>query len=270
MKAFLFVLMGLLLAGLVVAQPMPAPVAGFLEFNGFPVDNVNVVVKNLATGEVLTVEDSPSLRTERGLFAFDLSRFELGYFVQDRRGEGDLIEVTVCSVVPECVLTFELMDENIRRVSLSPVHGDLDALIEIQEVEVIKEVEVVVVNQTEVVVVNETEVIKEVEVEVPGDPVEPGEIVIETVLYKCVDGSTAELAEDCPADSGVTDTIFYTTAALLGVLLQALNIQWHRGFIGLAKYYWKKGERTRALRMLLTTVKRAKDEKYYLKKYIKK
>jgi len=271
MKLLIYAIIGLVLAMSVAAQPMPAPVAGYVEFNGFPVDNVNVVVKNTNTGEVLTVEDSPSLRTEKGRFAFDLGRFEQGYFVRDRRGDGDVLEVTVCSVVPECVLSFELAETSgIRSVSLSPVHGDLAALIEIREVEVIKEVEKevikeVLVNGTEVV---EVEVIREVEV--PADPVAPKEIVTQLVLYKCVDGSTVEIAEDCPAGLGVTDNVFYGALALVNVVLGALGVQWHRGFLGLAKYYWKKGERVRALKMLLTTVKRAKDEKYYLKKYIKK
>ncbi len=60
-------------------------------------------------------------------------------------------------------------------------------------------------------------------------------------------------------------SVFDNLIELIIIVLTAIGVTWRAGFLGLAKYYWKKGERVRAIKMLLTASKRAKED-YYKKK----
>ncbi|MHA1827950.1 MAG: hypothetical protein ACTSX6_04800 [Candidatus Heimdallarchaeaceae archaeon] len=88
--------------------PVPNPVKFTLEINGHKASYSDTLVKNTATGEVLTISDVPQLKIINGIGGFDLSNFKqgvtkavpaLGYL-------GDLIEVRVCDVHPDCTFSF--------------------------------------------------------------------------------------------------------------------------------------------------------------------
>lgn len=82
----------------------------------------------------------------------------------------------------------------------------------------------------------------------------------------CGDGKQVVKVEDClvpPEDTD--DGIFLSMVSLLAIILGALGLGWRAGYLGLVKYYWKKGEKARAIKMLFTATKRAKED-YYAKK----
>ncbi len=245
--------MGLMFAGLIAAQPMPAPVAGFVEYNGIPADGIGVVVTNLDTDEVLTSEEVISLRTERGKFMFDLGQFKEGYIVKSRRGSGDMIEIKVCDVAPECVLTYELVDTSVRQFRFSILSKDLPEPVIIEKVV-------------------ETEKIVEKEVEV--------EVVVEKTVYVCENGDEAESSEDCPEIKwNTTQSLVVALISLVAVGLVALyrydrsKYKWAMGMAGILKSHLKKaeeyrqaGDHAKALKKLNTARKTAVT---LINKYIK-
>ncbi len=130
---------------------VPRPVVFSLDVNGVLASNNDVEVKNLATGEVLTVTDVPQLNMENGIAGFDLNEFDgcdksvlcdcfrladswSGY-------PGDEIQITLCDYHTNCFFKFNL-DNVVLSKGIFKV-GVNDSSIPIEKiVEVIKEVTV--------------------------------------------------------------------------------------------------------------------------------
>ncbi len=72
------------------------------------------------------------------------------------------------------------------------------------------------------------------------------------------------LIPDIPDD---VDSIYFEAIVSLFVLVSgALGLKWRWQFIGLARYWWNKGHKMRAIKMFLTATKRAKEDFYSKKK----
>lgn len=98
-------------------------------------------------------------------------------------------------------------------------------------------------------------------VEVPVE--KPVEVVVETpgdTVYVCEDGTETVNPNDCEEPS--EDGIFVNLWELAGVVLAAIGVTWRAGYLGLAKYWWNKGEKKRAIKMLFTAVKKGKEGAY--------
>ncbi|MBI4406634.1 hypothetical protein HY571_01850 [Candidatus Micrarchaeota archaeon] len=208
----------LLLISAVSAVPMPSPVVGYAEINGVPSDSVSVTVTNKATGEVLTYPEVVQLKSERGKFAFDLLNFKQGFTVKDRRGSGDMIEVKVCEFVPECVQTFELTDTSVRSLAFNIV----TSLIEPTRY-----------------------VCSDGSVVASADTCQKEPVPVEKV-YACADGAQVSDLSDCPlSKTNVRDVLKGSGITGAGLLVAAL-----------IAYYWKKGKKARAKKMLVTVLKK--------------
>ncbi len=103
----------------------------------------------------------------------------------------------------------------------------------------------------------------------PVEPVEPIEPIVTPPEPKPVE-PTPEPQPTPPIEEEEEEVedkegIFLNLVSLLAIILGALGLGWRAGYLGLVKYYWKKGEKARALKMLFTATKRAKED-YYAKK----
>ncbi len=182
--------MTILMAAIVIAPPVPAPVSGKVILNGETLDGYGVEVTNVNTGEILTQSEVPTLKTENGLFMFDLSSFEQGYQIKQRATSGDLIKIVACPHA-DCVYSFEIVDT-------SPLHVPFD--VSSDDVIVYKCYDGSSVS-------NEADCPKEPEPEV-------------ITQYKCPDGSEVNdlsLCDSCDEAEG--DTVFAVIASVLSGLL---------------------------------------------------
>lgn len=241
----------LVMAMSVIAPPVPAPVSGKVTINGKPVGGYNVQVTNLDTAELLTYNEILSLKTEKGMFMFDLSDFSEGYFERDRRGAGSMIKIVACPHV-DCVYTFEVIDTMPKKL-----------IFEITDEDIV----------TYQCWDNSYVIDKAL---CPRKPTPPDPIV----MYECWDGSMVNDMSLCPEKDEEKDIWDYLFSLAL-VILGALGLA---GFVkGLSLYYWNKGKsmieegkltdneeliekgkayKKRALKMLITGIKRAKEGKY--------
>ncbi len=71
--------------------------------------------------------------------------------------------------------------------------------------------------------------------------------------------------EPVPPEPEPERDYFIIVLEILALLLAAIGVKWRAGYLGLCKYYWKKGEKARAIKMLFTATKRAKED-FYKKK----
>ena len=97
----------------------------------------------------------------------------------------------------------------------------------------------------------------------PIPPPTPKPEVITKII--CGDGKEVDSVEKCIVPPKPEEGIFLNLVSLLAIILGALGLGWRAGYLGLCKYYWNKGEKARALKMLFTATKRAKED-YYAKK----
>jgi len=263
MKTKLFsVMFGILLLATLAgafAPPSPFPVVAQVIMGGDKVQDQRIVVSILDSENGAVIDSDEFFTDTEGRVLLDMSNFRgcttydrdrICYAGVSRSYAGDDLEfVTVWDgfsyTEVRGIASLGL------RIGVDPKSQYViirDDKARPQVIEKIVEVEKEVVVEKEV----EKEVIKEVVVEK------------EVTVYKCSDGSEVEAAEDCE-EGGISDTIYQSVLALAGLVLGALGVQWHRGLLGLSNYYWQKGERMRALRILLTVTKRARAG-YYKKK----
>src|SRR3990167_5602551 len=204
MKLSIYFIIGLLLASMVFAQSAPTPVIGHVKINGISPDGMLVEVRNEdnAEADVVTVEDLSSLRTERGVFLFDMNyfgRYDDGnpkYDGPSRRYAGDMLEFKVVGC-PKCSYYFNV-----------PRDYPYEFTITVDD-------PTVVVPVKEVIVENPVEVIKEVPV------------------YVCSNGAVVDVKDNCPVESKehADKTVI---AIVISGGVAAL------GFAGLYLYYRKK------------------------------
>ena len=95
-------------------------------------------------------------------------------------------------------------------------------------------------------------------------PVEPP-VVIPPTTTTTVPPTTPPVITPPDVPVEPESKLFESLTYLLGIILAALGVKWRAGYLGLAKYYWNKGEKMRAVKMLITATKRAKED-YYKKK----
>jgi hypothetical protein len=184
MKKLLTFLIGLIVLCSVISVPMPMPVKGFITQNNAPV-NADVVVTNKATGEVLTVANVPSLKTEEGVFMFDMSEFKNGV------GFGNTIEIKVC---PEssCIKNFNVDYNDFPK----KIYFDLDASATPSGHSIVTP------PVTQITCPDGSKADKLSDCPpIVTPPVEPP--VTPPVKITCPDGTEVEKAEDCPVEPPV-------------------------------------------------------------------
>jgi len=232
MKQILFIALALMMAVAASAQPsMPVPVSIYVEFNGVAVEGVNIGVTNLRTGEFLGSGTVDSLKTEKGKAAFDLGNFKQGYYVKDPRGlPGDSVEIKVCSVAPECVQTYEIVDRTVRTFSFY---------------------------------VNSPEAVAPVAPPPPPVYVCPDGSQVSDASSCPVTVQPEPEAEPEPEPvPDVSDSIFEELMIAVAGILGALGVQFKRGILKIARYHWTNGRKMQALKTLLTLAKNAKEGVY--------
>ena len=186
-----------MLGALAQSPPSPAPIGIIVQINGIYI-NYDVKATNLATGDILTKTEVPSLELTNGIAMFDLSQFKEGYIIANpSRGiRGDIIEIVVCSVSPLCTKTFEI-------TTLDPVKN---------------EVNINIVDQT---IVLPPEYI-------PPVPPPPEQIIIENppveiIKYFCADGTEVLDKSECPEEN---DSWIYWVIGVLCVLFGGVAGGW--------------------------------------------
>ena len=93
-------------------------------------------------------------------------------------------------------------------------------------------------------------------------PVEPQGPVVDPSVKPIVEPIVDPIIEP-PITPEESDSLYFEAIAGLFVLVaSALGLKWRWSFIGLARYWWNKGHKMRAIKMFLTATKRAKDEFY--------
>lgn len=234
------------LIGATAQPPMPAPLAVYITLNGEPAPNgILIEILNKETNELLTANEIPTLQVEKGVAMVDLSEFELGYFLKNRNYPGDEVEIT-CSL-RDCKKTI-FLDSPPIEVNIEVIDEDY---IPVEEKYVCWDDSIVTDKA-----------------DCPALP-EP--------KYICPDGSEVEKAEDCPEETNALTLILGILSGLLVVAVAVLaKFNWGKGFVGLVKYYIKKGDEakkkgntkealknySRAVKMVGTAIKKAKEDKY--------
>lgn len=93
--------------------------------------------------------------------------------------------------------------------------------------------------------------------DVSSCPVKKPEVI---EYFVCADGSKVFSADDCPVISDkFGDSLFELALIILGVF------GFGAGFVALARYYWRRGkpgDKERAVKMLSSAIKKAKEGKY--------
>ncbi len=224
-KLLVWIFVVLMFAGLAAAPPMPAPVDGFVSFNGVPADRISVVVTNRASGEVLTSTQIVGLKTDKGKFLFDLGDFKQGYIVKDRRGSGDTVEIKVCEVLPECIYSYEILDTSVKTVRLEILSTLLPPPPVLEPV---------------------TQYVCSDGFVVASADACPAVPPVVTPVYKCGDGTEVQDLSECPLTK--TNVVQILTSAGIGGALI--------GVAALIAYYWKKGQKVRAKKMLNAVLKK--------------
>ena len=124
MKKLLTFLIGLLMIGIVLAQPVPSPVKFVVSVNGYNINYANTQITNKLTEEILTKDDAGSLSIVNGVGHFDLSDFEINPkpFLPKPFGlAGNTIEYKICDVHPKCTGTFLIDNFEPRTIKVSIV-----------------------------------------------------------------------------------------------------------------------------------------------------
>jgi len=228
------------------SPPSPFPVVVQVIMGGEPVSAQTVVVEILDS-ETKAIIDRDVFSTDgSGLVLFDLGNFK-GCSTYERDGScyagsgrnyaGDDLKF---------IVVYENQRyEEVRNIEELRLQIGVDP--KTQRVLIADSAAPIQIIETEVVVIEEVVVEEIVE-------------VVETV-YVCSDGSEVLNVNDCSVEDG----IFLSLIELVGIVLAAVGVTWRAGYIGLAKYWWKKGQKGRALKMLATAVRRGKED-YYKKK----
>jgi len=244
MKAKLIIgfLISLLLLSTVSAM-LPMPISGQVVMQGYPAP----------TGLDLTIRSElfdisvPTRVDANGFFLFSLSNTAID--------KGDVsITINICRHLPECTKTFTLMGKPIQDVNFNILSGST-VIVDGEE----KFIENVIYSH---ICWN-------------GDNVaDPSQCPIAPPAQtQCSDGSLVDNQEDCP--TGISDIWSWIIAAL-AIILGALGFSWSKGFMGLCKYWWKKGEeyekegdhymaekcKRRAVKMAKTAFEKATAKKY--------
>ena len=208
MKKLITFLIGLLMVISALAQPLPpAPVKITVSVNDVNIDFKDTKVTNLATGEVLTVEDVSGLYIRDGIGLFDLSKFKLGYETIGRRYGGDKIEIIACNIHPDCITTFTIDSTLPRTVSIN-IHdltiSDYQYYYVCSDNSLVKNKVDCPIIEPEIKTITETE-------------------IIEKVIQK-------EIPEE-------TDFLLETFLAIIGFILGLLAYKyaWLKGFAGMWK-----------------------------------
>lgn len=246
MRKLISLLMLILLLPMVLAQSAPTPIRGELTINGIKPNGYIMEVKNLDNpkASILTASnDIPQLKTENGVFAFDLGYFgtdDFGYYLYDspnRRYAGDRIQVKVIrdSLGNEincvnCVYTFNVPRE-------FPYYFDfkiVDSTVKVIQT-------CVDLGCNEGYTCNRQSGSCEKVVVIP--PV---------TEYVCSDGTKVESADKCPIETKEHADEMVKQILTYGGWTLAL------GFAGLYLYWRRKKQYARAEKMANTYIKRRK------------
>ena len=227
----LFVFM-LIMSLVAIAQspPVPSPVRGYLKVDGQTVSGYVIQIENLRTDEVISGDQRSQLISEKAGFAFDLLWFEQGALgpIPSIGFAGGILEVRVKGISNSAV-----------RIPVPysfPAEVTIDLLGRPELVYVCSDGQRVA-SSSLCPVVEPVEVIKEV-------------IVVKEVIV--------EVVEDEPVDGeqDLYDNIFQLAIKILAAFGFGL------GFLGLVNYYWKGGQKIRAIKMLNTAIRKALLGKY--------
>lgn len=246
----------ILLIGIVLAQPVPAPVTFKASVNGYLLNYKNTEVLNTRTEEKLTPNEVGSLRIENGIGFFDLSEFKLGYQFANPFFNyiGDKIDVRICDFHPSCTFSFYVTTRD-------PI-----------------------VNTFKIVITDET-ILKERYLYQCWDsswvasqndcPVQPKPEP--KLIYVCSDGSKVSKVSECAPPEVEEKEISDLWKGLIALAIIVLGIfGWGKGFTALANYYFNKAKELerqgrkaeakkyyeRASKMLKTALSKAAEGKY--------
>ena len=253
MKKIIFPLLFLITVLSALAYtPMPTfphVVFGEITSEGYAVSNLEVRVKNLNSGNEQIVNTN-----ENGVYQADLANFD-----QDYR-YGDVAEV--CLVYCEDVRGDNCCKEAV--IGDSPNEGGTNIVFDVDED--------VTDDGNQIIIPDDATIVRYKScwdgTEVLYSDACPVRVV-------CSDGSEVHSEDECPSDySLLYQSIIVLAIAILGIF------GWGAGFTALANYYYKKGKEyekqgkkklaqknyDRAMKMLKTALKKAKEGKYKVKK----
>jgi hypothetical protein len=270
MKKLIAFLIGLILIGIVIAQPpVPAPVKIFVKLNGASI-NFDATATNLDSGEILTKKEVPSLAIKDGIGMFDYSDFKEELYAKSRNSNGDQIEVKVCDFAPECTYIYHLETIGMKTIEINILDTNKFVcwngnVVDNQDDCPSQQIEEFYICWDGSKVIHPSGC--------PKQPEQPQK-------YICSDGSEVDSQEDCP----VIEEKDYALEIILGILSGLIAIaivilaklKWGKGFVGLTNYYKKKGDEAkakgeyekaakyygRAAKMVGTAIKKAKENKY--------
>ena len=83
-------------------------------------------------------------------------------------------------------------------------------------------------------------------------------VIVEKRLYTCSDGTKVDDKSDCKEGTVEWYHIIIGTLILVALALFESKYAWGRGFCGLVKYYVKKDQFSRALKMLKNAIEKAR------------
>jgi len=253
-KIISFIIGMILLMGIALAQPVPAPITFKVSVNGYSINYKNVEVLNTRTGEKLTPEKVNSLEIIKGIGFFDLQEFELGYQIANPyfNYAGDKLDVRVCDVHPSCTFSLYITTRD-------PIQNTFK--IKIVDEAIVKEKYLYQCSDNSWVVSQN------------DCPIKVTEPII--TKYVCPDGKQVSKASECvlPEEEEISD-LWKGLIALAIIILAAFG--WGKGFTALASYYFNKGKELekqgkkaeakkyyeRSSKMLVTAFKKAKEGKY--------
>jgi len=246
-KIFLLTFLALLMIGLVTAGPgFPHPVYGEITQEGDVISNIEVKVFHEHSGV------SEVVKTDKGgYYQAELSNFGVDY----RDGDWLKISLVYCESQERCQ----------RRIQVSGGGSEVSFDIAFSEV-----------LPVDVEVLKYVCWDKSVVSDLSNCPVEPKPVIIQK--KECSDGSLIEESEDCPEEEKSSMSIILgILSALLAIALGILSkFRRGKGFVGLVKYYkrkgyeaWKDGDKElaakhykRAAKMVGTAIDKATEGKY--------
>lgn len=251
MKKYLaFLLATLLVVSMVAAFAMPHPIYGKITHGGQAVKNLEIEVKNLDTGVSNT-----ALTDLEGYFQVDLGNVDTAY----RTGDQIQVSLVYCKSLAVC------------KKSVLVSGGGNEVFFDIASESDLPD-EVVIVKH----ICWNGQGVESVS-DCPVKP-EPKPIVVKEV--QCSDGTLVESEADCPVEPEEKDPLTLILGILSGLLAVAVVIlskfAWGKGFVGLVKYYkrkgdeaWKNGDKEaaakhyrRAAKMVGTALAKAKEGEY--------
>ena len=223
--------------GIVLAQPVPAPITFKVSVNGYSIGYSDTEVFNTRTQEKLTAEQVSSLKITNGIGYFDLQEFKLGYQTANSffNYAGDKLNVRVCDLHPSCTFSIYITTrdpiKNTFKLSI------IDSTIPVDR-------------YRERIQCFDGSFVYDDLYLCPVQP-QPKPLPEPETIYVCSDGTKVESSDKCPieskehADRTVKEIVLVGGVAALG-------------FAALYLYYRRKKQYTRAEKMAKTYISRRK------------